>query len=73
MKLADLSPDVKFIYMAMSKSALFLKDRGCGKDDFVKLAEEIWQSTELSDFNELNKTLIEQMKKDIAKAGYVKL
>lgn len=65
MDLKDLSPQARFAYLAMTKSAIFLKEEGFSKDFFVKFAEGIWESMELSDFQTLKDTIEDVMKHDI--------
>lgn len=64
--LFDQLPGVgKFLFMAMMKSALILKEMGKDRDYFVDFAEEIWMSMEMSDFETLNNLIDGQMGLDI--------
>ena len=63
--LKDLPAQTKFAYLAMTRSAIFFKEDGYPKDLFVKFAEQIWDSMELSDFQTLKDTIDDVMKHDI--------
>jgi hypothetical protein len=65
MDLKDLPPMAQFLFMAMMKSAISMKEMGKNKDDFVSFAEEIWISMEMSDFETLKDAIDGKMKKDI--------
>lgn len=65
MKLDDLPASVKFMYMSMTQTAIYLKEMGRDRDYFVKFAKEIWDTMELNDMQTLKSALREQMEKDI--------
>lgn len=65
MELDDLPPKLKFIYIAMTKSAIFFKEMERDKKFFLSFAEEIWNSMQLSDLEYLKNVLDEKMEMDI--------
>lgn len=56
---------LKFITLAMFKSAIILKEMGKSKKDFELFASEIWNSMEINGLEELKKAIDGQMEKDI--------
>ena len=56
---------MQFIFMAMMKSAIIVKEIGKDKSFFVDFAEEIWNSMEMSDFDTLKDTINGKMRDDI--------
>jgi len=65
MDIKNLSPSMQFIFMAMMKSAIIVKEIGKDKSFFVDFAEEIWNSMEMSDFDTLKDTINGKMRDDI--------
>lgn len=63
--LEKLPPAVQFVYIAMTKSAIFLKEIRNEKKFFLAFCEEIWDSMEMSEPDHLNEVLNDKMKKDI--------
>lgn len=60
----DLPPSVQFMFIALTKSAILVKELGKDKDFFVALAEEIWNSMEMTDSNELKDIIDVKMFED---------
>jgi hypothetical protein len=65
MDIKNLPPSLQFIFMAMMKSAIIVKEIGKDKSFFIDFAEEIWNSMEMSDFNTLKEIIEGKMKDDI--------
>ncbi len=66
----NLPGELKFAYIAMTKSALFFKQIGRDKNFFLMFCDEIWKSMELSDMHDLNDVLQKSMQKDVE--SYIK-
>lgn len=64
MKLTELPPKVEFMYIAMTKVAIYLKEMGEGKKEFIEFADAVWDSMELTPLDELDKIISEKMRKD---------
>mgnify|MGYP001609195520 CR=1 FL=1 len=65
MNLDDLPPQLKFVYLAMTKSAIFFKEMERDKKFFLSFSEEIWDSMEITDLEHLKNVLNEKMEMDI--------
>jgi hypothetical protein len=65
MRIDDLDHDTMFLFMTMMQAALKLRDMGRSKKEFVLFADEIWNSMELNDENELRRILAEKMLSDL--------
>ncbi len=65
MEFKSLPPAMQFLYMAMTKSAIIVKEIGKDKEFFIDFAYEIWNSMEMSDFQELKDVIDGKMRDDI--------
>ena len=65
MDIKNLHPTMQFLFMAMMKSAIMVKEIGQEKQFFVNFAEEIWNSMEMSDLTELKDIIDGKMRDDI--------
>lgn len=68
MDIDDMPPGVKFVFIAMLQSAITFKEMEKDKKFFVSFAEEIWETMQLSDLEDLKETLQGYMKKEIQPA-----
>ncbi len=65
MDIKNLPLDVKFIYMAMTQSAIYMKKLKYDKESFINFASEIWESMNLNNIDDLESTLKNVMEKDV--------
>ncbi len=65
MDINDLPAKTKFLFLALMKCAIMLKEGGKDKDFFVGFAEEVWISMEMSNFEELKHLINVQMTNDL--------
>lgn len=63
--LDTLPLQAQFAYIAMTKTAIFIKEIGKDKDYFLDFCGEIWNSMEMSDLDTLKDVLQEKMKRDL--------
>lgn len=63
--LENLPPSLQFVYLAMTRSAIYFKEMDRDKDFFLAFCEEIWNSMEMTEIEKLKSILSEKMEKDI--------
>lgn len=56
---------MQFIFIAMMKSAVMVKEAGFDKEFFTKFAVEIWDSMEMNGVEKINDVIDGAMRKDI--------
>jgi len=65
MDIEGLPPKLQFVFMAMMKSAISFKEMERDKEFFLNFAQEIWDSMEMSNFEELKEIIDGKMRQDI--------
>ena len=63
--LEKLPPELQFVYIALTKSAIYFKEMGMGKEFYLSFCSEIWDSMELTGLECLKDALKKKMEKDI--------
>ena len=61
----ELSETGYFLFMTMMQAAIRMDELGKNKDDFISLAEEIWNSMEMNDKEHLKKSIIAALHQDL--------
>lgn len=60
-----LEGEAKFLYLAMTQSAIISKRLGKTEKDFVDFAKSIWESMLLTPLDKLEDTILQAMMSDI--------
>jgi hypothetical protein len=63
----DLPPPIKFIFISMLKSALDVRSLGKNKNDFIQLADEMWETMLLTPEDKMNDIIRSAMISDLKK------
>jgi hypothetical protein len=65
--LDKMPKELRFILLAMSQSAIYVKDKGKDKEFFLKLAEETWDTVEKNGLEKMAYFTKNAMDQDIKK------
>lgn len=65
MDIENLPDSIKFFYISMTQSAIYFKEMGQQKDVFLSFCEEIWDSMEMTDLENLKSVLSRKIRGDI--------
>lgn len=63
--LDELTPDHKFIVIAMMKSVVLAHEMGKTKKEFLKICESVWESMELNDIDHFKEFIQQSMEKTV--------
>jgi hypothetical protein len=64
-ELDELPREVQFMYIAMTKVAISMKESGFDKEFYLQAASEIWDSMILENISDIKELISNKMKSDL--------
>lgn len=65
MKIEELPPKIRFLFMTIGQAAIKANDSGFGEEQFVEFCKEMWKTMEINGVDKFFKILNDMMISDL--------